>query len=93
MRRRSSRALLALALLAVLCAVTFVDAQRAHARRASVRQVNADLVRQLGLTDLSLVTEARYTRHPSQADGHSAFQDGPGALEHFPSGSLIGPGR
>ncbi len=51
------------------------------------------LVTRLGLTDLSLFTEARYTRHPSQADRHSAFQDHPMALEHFPSGSLVIPGR
>ncbi len=49
------------------------------------------LVRQLQLTDLCLFTEARYTRHPSQADLHSAFQDHPLALEHFPSGSLLLP--
>ncbi|MDD5364874.1 MAG: hypothetical protein PHR30_05995 [Gallionellaceae bacterium] len=44
-----------------------------------------------GLTDLALFTEARYTRHPSQADRHAAFQDHPGALEHFPSGALMPP--
>ena len=37
----------------------------------------------LGLTDLALFTEARYTRHPSQADLQSAFQDHPVALEHI----------
>ena len=52
---------------------------------------NHALVAHLGLTDLALFTEARYTRHPSQADLHSAFQDHPGAFEHFPSGSLIVP--
>lgn len=49
------------------------------------------LVRALGLTDLALFSEARYTRHPSQADLFSAFQDYPGSFEHFPSGSLIAP--
>lgn len=49
------------------------------------------LVGALGLTDLALFSEARYTRHPSQADLFSAFQDYPGALEHFPSGSLLAP--
>lgn len=44
-----------------------------------------------GLTDLALHTEARYTRHPSQADLHAAFQDHPGAREHFPSGALVPP--
>jgi hypothetical protein len=51
----------------------------------------ADLVRQLGLSDLALFTEARYTRHPSQADLHSAFQDHPMSFDYFPSGSLIAP--
>jgi hypothetical protein len=45
----------------------------------------------LELTDLALFTEARYTRHPSQTDLHSAFQDHPVSLEHFPMGSLAGP--
>jgi hypothetical protein len=48
-------------------------------------------VKQLELTDLCLFTDARYTRHPSMADMHSAFQDLPMAFEHFPSGSLIAP--
>lgn len=52
---------------------------------------SAALVRDLGLTDLALFTEARYTRHLSQADLHTAFQDHPLAFEHFPSGSLYGP--
>ena len=51
------------------------------------------LVRELRLTDLCLFTEARYTRHLSQADLHSPFQDYPMALEHFPSGSLVPPPR
>lgn len=50
-----------------------------------------ELVRRLGLTDLCLFTEARYTRHPAMADMHTAFQDHPASLEHFPSGSFIGP--
>ncbi|MHB8770464.1 MAG: hypothetical protein ACYC7J_05670 [Syntrophales bacterium] len=51
----------------------------------------AAVVARLELTDLALFTEARYTRHPSQADLHSAFQDHPVALEHFPTGSIAGP--
>lgn len=47
------------------------------------------LVEALMLTDLAIWTEARYTRHPSQADFFSAFQDGPGALEHFPAGTWV----
>lgn len=54
-------------------------------------QHQRDLVSRLGLTDLSLSSEARYTRHISQADLFSAFQDFPAAFEHFPSGSVILP--
>jgi hypothetical protein len=49
------------------------------------------LVKHLKLTDLSLWTEARYTRHPSQADFFTPFQDFPASLEHFPAGSIIAP--
>ncbi|MDA8077698.1 MAG: hypothetical protein M0Z79_02055 [Nitrospiraceae bacterium] len=45
----------------------------------------------LRLTDLSFSHDARYTRHPSQADLFSAFQDHPGSIEHFPSGSVSAP--
>lgn len=89
--RPADRALLLLA--AGICAVALCFADAAHLRAAA----GADeaerlrLVTQLRLTDLALFTEARYTRHLSQADLHSAFQDHPLALEHFPTGSLIAP--
>lgn len=51
----------------------------------------AALVKTLQLTDLCLFTEARYTRHLSQADLNTAFQDHPLSLEHFPSGSFTQP--
>lgn len=53
----------------------------------------AAMVKALGLTDLCLFTEARYTRHPAMADLGTAFQDHPLSLEHFPSGSVIAPPR
>ena len=49
------------------------------------------LVARLGLTDLALSTEARYTRHPSVTDPLAPFMDHPGNIEHFPSGSIIVP--
>lgn len=49
------------------------------------------LVRRLGITDLCLFTDSRYSRHPSQADLHSAFQDNPGSFDLFPSGSVVIP--
>jgi len=51
----------------------------------------AEIVRKLELTDLCLFTDARYTRHPSMADRHSAFQDMPMSFDHFPSGSVMTP--
>lgn len=54
---------------------------------------NRNLVKTLQLTDLSIWTEARYTRHPSQADFFSPFQDFPACMDHFPAGSIIAPPR
>ena len=86
--RPSSLAFVALGLAAAGFAATFADA--AWLRDRGALQLGA-LAARLGLTDLALFTEARYTRHPSQADLHSAFQDHPVALEHFPTGSLLPP--
>lgn len=60
---------------------------------AQLQQIPAkrQLVQQLGLTDLAIWGEARYTRHPSQADLFTAFQDYPGAFDHFPAGSIVTP--
>ena len=89
--RKSNLYLVSVSVASVLLVVSFVDAQvrieRAESHLARVKQ----MVNQLELTDLSLFTEARYTRHLSQADYHTAFQDHPLAIEHFPSGSLILP--
>ncbi len=49
---------------------------------------NAELVHRIGLTDLALFTEARYTRNPALADLHTPFQDNPVTFEHFPSGTF-----
>ncbi|MEI6825441.1 MAG: hypothetical protein WCK54_07600 [Desulfuromonadales bacterium] len=69
----------------------FVHAQMRSAADLPLLKKHARLAGQLGLTDLALCTEARYTRHPSQSDRHSAFQEHPGALEHFPTGAFIPP--
>lgn len=45
----------------------------------------------LGLTDLCVATEARYTRHPAVTDRIVPFTDHPGAIEHFPTGSFWAP--
>lgn len=86
-----------LQLLAALALLWIAVAADAAARRASAErraEVEEGLVRRLELTDPCLFTEARYTRHLSQADLFSAFQDHPRALEHFPSGAVVGrPGE
>jgi hypothetical protein len=89
--RKSHRALAFLVLAGALFLLTFADAVWLRARRAQGLAGASELAARLELTDLCLFTEARYTRHPSQADLHSAFQDHPTALEHFPSGSLLPP--
>lgn len=45
----------------------------------------------LGLSDLCVATEARYTRHPAVSDAIVPFMDHPAAMEHFPSGSFWAP--
>ena len=89
--RHADRALLVLAAGICAFALCFVDTVRLRAAAGADEAERTRLVAQLRLTDLALFTEARYTRHPSQADLHSAFQDHPLALEHFPTGSLIPP--
>jgi len=62
--------------------------------RSSIKHelaAKSELVRQLELTDFAIWTEARYTRHPSQSDFFSPFQEFPSSLEHFPAGSIIAP--
>lgn len=80
------------ALLAAFAA-TFVDAARLRAERAPHTQASIALTARLGLTDPVLMTEARYLRHPSQADLHAHFQDHPLAFDLFPGGSLLPPPR
>lgn len=90
-RRKSP---LFLAFLAAAAAA--LGASLAHSRFAGEAggprlEAGRRLAEGLGLTDLCLFTDARYTRHSSVADVHSAFQDYPLSFEHFPSGSLVGP--
>lgn len=60
-------------------------------RSGPVMDGKKELAGLLGLTDLCLTTEARYTRHPSQADYFTPFQDNPGSLDLFPSGGAMAP--
>ncbi len=86
--RKSSLALAVLALAGGALAASLIDAVTAMTPSDTAMRAQ---VAAWGLTDPALFTEARYTRHPSQADHHAAFQDHPGALEHFPTGALLSP--
>lgn len=89
--RKSTLCLCLLGVQAALFLGMLLHAKTQAARAASQRQSSLALVRSLGLTDLCLFTEARYTRHPAMADRHAAFQDHPMGLDHFPSGSFVTP--
>ena len=89
--RRSTAYICVITVLAGTLAALFVHARVLLREGEPLVRQQAAMVRQYGLTDLCLFTEARYTRHPSQADLHTAFQDHPLSLEHFPSGSLLSP--
>jgi hypothetical protein len=89
--RKSSLALCLAGLSALLIGLMFAHAWLQREADLPLIDHVGRVVADLELTDLCLFTEARYTRHPSQADLHSAFQDHPVALEHFPTGSFAGP--
>ena len=83
-------------LLCVMTGLLALGAVCLHADSRAVRsrpmqEEKAALVARLELTDLALFTDARYARHPSMADRHTPFQDGPMSMEHFPSGTVVPP--
>ncbi len=89
--RKSNLYFLYLSTSLLLMLLMFAHASyKGRAERPALRE-KGELVKRLELTDLCLVTEASYTRHLSQADYHTPFQDSPLALEHFPSGSFLKP--
>ncbi|MCK4911492.1 MAG: hypothetical protein KAR83_07605 [Thermodesulfovibrionales bacterium] len=83
--------LIATAVMATLLCLCLLHGRVQENLRADELAKRSRMVEELMLTDLALFMEARYTRHLSLADRHSAFQDHPMSLEHFPAGSLAGP--
>ena len=77
--------------MAVLMMLVLLHAGHRITADGPILRSTADLVRDLGLSDLCLFTEASYTRHLSLADLRTPFQEYPLAIEHFPSGSLVSP--
>lgn len=91
--RASDGAVAVVLVLTVAFTGTFLEAAFVNPSDSISVRASQRLVSEFGLTDLCLFTEARYTRHPSQADFNTPFQDHPMALEHFPSGALLHPPR
>lgn len=89
--RNSSIFFLSLSCEAILLILLLTHASLSQNIQQAILEQKAALVKNLRLTDLCLFTEARYTRHLSQADLNTAFQDHPLSLEHFPSGSFTQP--
>lgn len=89
--RKSDIFLSFIAVNALLLCLAFAHAHHRERADAPMLARVARTVGDLRLTDLCLCTEARYTRHLSQADWHASFQDHPFALEHFPAGSIMRP--
>jgi hypothetical protein len=80
-----------LLLLLLVDAALYLHAGRLAADLEDDRALQAIAVAGLGLTDLCIATEARYTRHPAVSDPVAPFMDHPGAIEHFPTGSFWYP--
>lgn len=83
-----------LVLLLLLCGVDlslFAHSQQRKVRYGKDEALYDVAAAGLGLTDLCVATEARYTRHPAVSDPVAPFMDHPGAIEHFPTGSFWAP--
>ncbi len=85
---------LLLLVLAVLCSINLIFYAIGQ-KRLTAQEENSELfdivTSGLGLTDLCVATEARYTRHPAVSDPVAPFMDHPGAIDHFPTGSFWAP--
>ena len=77
--------------IALLDGLLLLQADRRKTALQRGDQIIRTVVSGLGLTDICVSTEARYTRHPAVSDPLVPFMDYPGAIEHFPSGSFWAP--
>ncbi len=66
----------------------YIHMRHLHTRELKSSQIADITTSALGLSDLCVSTEARYTRHPAVSDAMAPFMDHPGAIEHFPTGSF-----
>ncbi|ADH85627.1 hypothetical protein [Desulfurivibrio alkaliphilus] len=91
MMRPAGGVALFLLVLLVLSLALLGHGRELTARQAAAGERLAVLAAGLGLSDLCLATEARYTRHPAVSDPLAPFMSHPGAIEHFPTGSFWAP--
>ena len=89
--RRSTFFLFYLLVQVLLLGLMFAHASYREKAGGPFLREKSEMVKKYDLTDLCLFTEANYTRHLSQADLYTPFQDHPLSLEHFPSGSILMP--
>lgn len=89
--RPSYLALLLFATLVLVAAALHADvAARRHEALAAGAGLRP-LTLSLGLADLAVSTEARYTRHPALSDKAVVGMDLPGAIDPFPSTLFFAP--
>ncbi len=90
MRPSTLFAVVVFMLATVAVAISIHGRQRAQGEMG-VYALRDNLTREIGLTDICLATEARYTRHPAVTDDIAPFMDYPAAQEHFPTGLFWAP--
>ncbi len=89
--RPSTKLFIFLLFLLFIDGILYLHAGRLDSELEEAAAVQEIAVGGLGLTDLCIATEARYTRNPAVSDPVAPFMDHPGAIEHFPTGSFWQP--
>ena len=89
----STRLLFLLTILSLFYGYVMLALPGKRAAQEESFQTLRQVVARLGVSDLSLSTEARYTRHPAVSDPVVVIMDHPGAIDHFPSTLFWAPAR
>ena len=84
-------ALLLFATLLLVAAALHADGAARRREALTVGEGLRPLTAFLGLADLAVSTEARYTRHPALSDMAVVGMDLPGAIDPFPSTLFFAP--
>ena len=79
------------AVIFLVVACIFFHARYLHSMWDDSVSANCAMTSVLGLSDLAISTEARYSRHLALSDIFSAFQDTPSGLDILPSGTFFTP--